>query len=129
MTTCGCDLVQVNRLAGLLSRHPDARRRMFSDAELADAVRDGVADDDPVALRRLAARFAAKEATVKALRDLRLGFTDVEVRTDADGAPSLWVRGRFAPELSVSLSHDGDLALAFVVADIPAATAPTTTTG
>lgn len=115
MTSCGCDLVRVPRLAELLARHPAARTRLFTAAELADAVRDGVAEDDPVALRRLAARFAAKEATVKALRDPRLAFADVEVRTDADGAPSLWLHGRAAPDLSVSLSHDGDLAMAFVV--------------
>lgn len=115
-TSCGCDLVRVPRLQGLLARHPDARARLFSEGELADAVRDGADPDGPVALRRLAARFAAKEATVKALRQPRLSFQDVEVRTNADGAPSLWLHGREAPELSVSLSHDGDLAMAFVVA-------------
>lgn len=125
MTSCGCDLVRVPRLEGLLSRHPGARARLFSEAELADAVRDGVPPDDPVALRRLAARFAAKEAAVKALRQPRLSFRDVEVRTEPDGAPTLWLHGREAPELSVSLTHDGDLAMAFVVAN---ATEPSPTT-
>ena len=119
-TSCGCDLVRVERLRGMLERHPDARERLFTPAELADAVRDGVPADDPVALRRLAARFAAKEATVKALRRPRLSWTDIEVRTAPDGAPSLWLHGREAHELSVSLTHDGDLAMAFVVATTPA---------
>ena len=124
MTACGCDLVAVPRIEGLLARHPGARDRLFSEAEQADAVRDGVAPDDPVALRRLAARFAAKEATVKALRQPRLAFRDIEVRTGADGAPTLWLHGRATPELAVSLSHDGELAMAFVVAtgDAPSPT-------
>lgn len=116
---CGCDLVAVPRLAGLLSRHPAARTRLFTARERADAVRDGVTADDPVAVRRLAARFAAKEATVKLLGRPALGWHDVEVRTATDGAPTLWLGGRPADGLAVSLSHDGDHAMAFVVATIP----------
>ncbi len=116
----GCDVVEVSRLAGLLARRPAARDVLFSPAEQADAVRDGVPADGPVALRRLAARFAAKEAVVKLLGRPALRWTDVEVRRSHTGAPVLHLCG--APSaVAVSLSHDGDVALAVV------ATAGTTT--
>lgn len=110
----GCDLVDIARLTRAIERHPGFRSRVFTPAELEDAHRGGVAPDSEVAYARLAARFAAKEATRKTLRDLRLPFHAVEVRCAPDGAPQLYLHGRPAP-LSCSLSHDGGLAMAVVV--------------
>jgi holo-[acyl-carrier protein] synthase len=109
----GCDVVDVARIAALLDRRPAARERLFTPAELADSTRDGVAADAPVAVRRLAARFAAKEALVKLLRRPQLAWTDVEVVAAADGAPTVRIHG--APtDIAVSLSHDGAVAMAVV---------------
>jgi holo-[acyl-carrier protein] synthase len=76
--------------------------------------------------RSLAARFAAKEALIKALGDSS-GFRwhDMEVVNDADGKPSFRLGGRVAQTarergvgtIHLSLSHDGDSACAFVVAE------------
>jgi holo-[acyl-carrier protein] synthase len=110
----GCDLVEIARLVGAIERRAGFRERVFTPRELEDAHRGGVAPDSEVAYARLAARFAAKEATRKALRDLRLPFHAIEVRCADDGAPQLYLHGRPAP-LSCSLSHDGGLALAVVV--------------
>lgn len=115
----GCDVVEVARIAGLLRRWPEARGRLFTAAEQADAVRDGVAADDPAAVRRLAARFAAKEALVKLLGRPELAWTDVEVRTGADGAPSLLLHGE-PSDIAVSLSHDRGVAMAVVARTTPA---------
>ena len=109
----GCDVVEVARVADLLARRPAARGRLFTAHELAASTRDGVTDDDPVAVRRLAARFAAKEALVKLLGRPALAWTDVEVHTAADGAPSVRIHGR-PTDIAVSLSHDGDTAMAVV---------------
>lgn len=109
----GCDVVEVARIAALLRRRPAARGRLFTPAELADSTRDGVAPDDPVAVRRLAARFAAKEALVKLLRRPQLAWTDVEVVAAPDGAPTVRIHG--APtDIAVSLSHDDGVAMAVV---------------
>jgi holo-[acyl-carrier protein] synthase len=110
----GCDVVGVARFAARLQRTPGLRSRLFTERELADAVRGGLVPDSARALERLAARFAAKEATRKALGDLRLRFHDTEVRTAPDGAPQLWVRGR-PSSLTISLSHDAGVAMAVVV--------------
>ena len=116
----GCDVVDVQRVGALLRRRPAARERLFTAHELAASTRDGVADDDPVALRRLAARFAAKEALVKLLGRPALAWTDVEVHTGADGAPTIRLHGE-PSDIAVSLSHDGDTAMAVVArrTDLP----------
>jgi holo-[acyl-carrier protein] synthase len=110
----GCDVVDVDRLSATIDRRPGFLARVFTDRELADARRGGVAEGSSTERARLAARFAAKEATRKALGDLRLPFHAVEVRTAADGAPELYLHDEPAP-LSCSLSHDGGIAMAVVL--------------
>jgi holo-[acyl-carrier protein] synthase len=109
----GCDVVDVARLSAALDRREGLLSRVFTDAEVAAARRGGVAPGSPTERARLAARFAAKEATRKALGDLRLPFHDVEVRTADSGAPVLYVRGE-PSRLVVSLSHDAGVAFAVV---------------
>jgi holo-[acyl-carrier protein] synthase len=93
--------------------------RIYSEEERADS------GTDPV---RLAACFAAKEATMKALRsgDEALGWRTIGVYRDGAGRPSLRLTGA-AQELaeridvqglSVSLTHQGDLAAAVVLAEV-----------
>jgi holo-[acyl-carrier protein] synthase len=116
----GVDVVEIERFRVALARTPSMRTRLFVPAEL-----DYVAPKaDPVP--SLAARFAAREATMKAL-GLGLGafgFHDVWIDRLASGAPCLMVEGR-AAELAiergvrqwhVSLAHDGPVAIAFVSA-------------
>lgn len=110
----GVDVVDVARLARVAARRSGFLDRVFTDREVADARRGGVAPGSEVEAARLAARFAAKEATRKALRDPRLGWRAVEVRTAGGGGPELWVRGEPAP-LTVSLAHDAGVAIALVV--------------
>jgi holo-[acyl-carrier protein] synthase len=111
----GIDLVDVARLEGLLARWPRMAARLFTEAERGYAAarhRPG---------EHLAARFAAKEATFKALGTgwPAIGWHDVEVVREG-GGPDLVLRGR-AAELAggarslVSLAHDGGLAVAQVL--------------
>ena len=57
----GCDVVEVARVAGLLTRWPQARERLFTAGELAASTRDGVPADDPAAMRR---RFSRAFRTI-----------------------------------------------------------------
>jgi holo-[acyl-carrier protein] synthase len=122
----GCDVVDVARLAGTIDRQPGFLSRVFTDRELADAGRGGVDLTSAVAQDRLAARFAAKEATRKALGDLRLPFHAVEVHTADDGAPQLILHGEPSP-LTCSLAHDGGVAMAVVAGLLPPGVAPSPT--
>jgi holo-[acyl-carrier protein] synthase len=110
----GCDVVDVARMRRLLDERPAARSRLFTSRELEDVQRGGVAPDSDVAVERLAARFAAKEATRKALGGKGPTLTDIEVRTDTDGSPSVWLEGQ-PSGLACSLSHDAGIAMAVVV--------------
>jgi holo-[acyl-carrier protein] synthase len=117
----GIDAVEIARFREVLARRPRFADRVFSGAERALAS----SRSDPVPT--LAARFAAKEATMKALSTGLGGvdFADIEVLARSDGAPWLSISGRaevLAGALGVtswhvSLSHTATLATAVVVAD------------
>ena len=121
MIGVGVDVVDIARFRRSLERTPSMRERLFTAGELASLA----ARTDPVP--GLAARFAAREATMKAL-GLGLGafgFHDVWVHRSSSGAPMLMVEGR-AHSLAVdagvtrwhlSLSHGDTVAIAQVVAE------------
>jgi holo-[acyl-carrier protein] synthase len=93
--------------------------RIWTDHELSSSA-------GPDRLRRLAARFAAKEATAKVLGspDSPLPWRSIEVVRDASGRPTLVLHSEAAAvaaaaglsHFDVSLSHERDLALAVVTA-------------
>lgn len=118
----GVDLVDIDRFGRALERTPALRTRLFSEAEI-------VGRELPS--QSLAARFAAKEAVLKALGGHIEGFGwhDISVAGDAGQPPRLVLSGgvaRRATERGVSsthlsLSHDGGMAIAFVLLEgVPA---------
>jgi holo-[acyl-carrier protein] synthase len=128
LLTVGIDLVEVAQVAHSVETFGDRYlQRIFTAGELAycNETRDPA--------RHLAARFAAKEATLKALRqgderDERGETVDwrcVEVRRRPDGSCDMMLYGavralaerRGVDALSVSLSHDGGYATAVVVGE------------
>jgi holo-[acyl-carrier protein] synthase len=116
----GIDVVPVARFAESLERTPALRDRLFTPAE--QTTPSGTART----AESLAARFAAKEAVAKALgAPAGLRWHHVEVTVGERGRPHLEVRDTVAAraaELGVtgwhlSLSHDGGIASAVVVAE------------
>jgi holo-[acyl-carrier protein] synthase len=119
----GIDLASIDDVQASISGQSDRYLgRVYTRRELADCRN---ADGTPNA-RRLAARFAAKESTMKALRvaDEALPWRSIGVRTDAFGRPSIELTGRAkalasirgVKALEVSLTHEGPFAAAVVVA-------------
>jgi holo-[acyl-carrier protein] synthase len=116
----GIDSVDISRFAAALARRPALSDRLFTDEERAYAARHA----NPVP--SLAARFAAKEATMKAL-GVGLGsfaWSDVSLSRTGLAAPRLIVRGRAASLASsqgvtvwhVSVTHTDTVASAVVAA-------------
>jgi holo-[acyl-carrier protein] synthase len=110
----GVDIVDVARFEESLARTPKLRDRLFTETERA------------YPLPSLAARFAAKEALAKAVGAPKtLRWHDAEISRGDDGRPQLTVRGTVAEvadklgvrQWHVSLSHDGDFAVAMVIAE------------
>ena len=120
MLGIGTDLVEIDRFREVLARTPGMKRRLFTEGEQAYA--DQALDPTP----RLAVRFAAKEAVLKAL-GLGLGgmrMSEIEVIRHADGRPELALHGNAAEIAAdhgasrwlITLTHTETIAQATVVA-------------
>lgn len=120
MLGIGIDAVDIDRFRGVLERRPGLAERLFTDDERAHLA------ERSDAVPSLAARFAVREATMKAL-GVGIGaidFHDVSVDVRDGGAPRLNVRGRAAElaeragvrEWHVSISHTDSVAMAVVAA-------------
>ncbi len=116
----GTDLVEIPRFRAVLDRRPRLADRVFDERERAALA----GRRDPVP--GLAARFAAKEAVMKAL-GVGLGafaLAEVEVSRREGGEPVVELHGRAAAlaerrgvrEWRLSLSHTGTTAMAVVLA-------------
>ena len=110
----GVDVVDLARFERAVSRTPRLRERLFAVSER------------HLPLRSLAARFAAKEALVKALGDVEdVNWVDMAIANDPSGNPSFVIEGSLAAllerrgiaSLHVSMSHDAGVAVATVVAE------------
>ncbi|MEU1972085.1 holo-ACP synthase [Microbacterium sp. NPDC019599] len=110
----GVDLVDIGRFERTIERTPRLLDRLFSAAERTRAPRS------------LAARYAAKEALIKALGGSDgLHWSEVEVASEASGRPHFVLSGSTAAvvadrgitALHLSMSHDGLYATAYVVAE------------
>lgn len=116
----GVDTVDIPRFEDVLKRSPAVVRKILRDSERI------LADGQQMSSESLAARFAAKEAATKALGcPGGTDFFDIEVVVGDKGKPLLRLHGKtakVAESLGVSrwhlsLSHDGDKAVAFVIAE------------
>ncbi len=116
----GVDLCPVERMERILERHGDLfLERVFTASERTYAA-EGVNRAE-----RLAARFSAKEAVIKALGGAPPGlrWQDIEVAKASSGAPAVVLKGAAEMRASVmgvtkrwlSLTHAGKMAVAMVV--------------
>ncbi len=130
----GLDVVQIPAFAALLNEPGTVfAERTFTVGERRAAVARAAAGSGRPEIH-LAARYAAKEACVKALSQALApaplpralaDLSEIEVVCDAEGRPSLVLSGRVralaeqagVDTIHVSLSHDGDVATAMVVVE------------
>jgi holo-[acyl-carrier protein] synthase len=117
----GIDIIEVRRVREVLARTPRFAERVFTAAERAYCDSRGA-----VAAQHYAARFAAKEAALKALQTGWRGgiaWQDVEIASRESGAPFLRLHGPVqelfaksgATAVHLSLSHTSEHAIAQVV--------------
>ena len=117
----GLDIAEIDRIEAAITRHgAPFLERLFTHAEVS------YCESHKNRYERYAARFAVKEAAMKALgtgwrRGVR--WRDIEVTREPSGKPGLRLEGvaqEFADRLgvksiSVSITHSGNLALAQVI--------------
>ena len=106
----GVDLIEVSRLRRLAERNPSFLKRFFTPGELAYSLKS------KNKYERLAARFAVKEAVIKALDARDLALKDIAVENTLSGRPVVTVKKFPAVSLLVSISHTARHAVAAVVA-------------
>jgi holo-[acyl-carrier protein] synthase len=115
-TVVGVDIIEIDRIRRAISRSQDSfLNRIYTPAELVYTRN----------VSSLAARFAAKEAVMKALGTgtRGVGWKDIEILTNADGEPLIRLYGRALQKstergltrFQVSLSHSRKYAIAFVI--------------
>jgi holo-[acyl-carrier protein] synthase len=121
IVSIGIDIIEVARIREVLLRTPRFRERVFTTAERAYCDSGGA-----VAAQHYAARFAAKEAALKALQTGWRGgisWQDVEIGSHVSGAPYLTLHGKVkelfissgATVAHLSLAHTSEHAIAQVV--------------
>lgn len=117
----GIDITEVYRIRRTIERTPRFVERVFTENERAYCEKKGMA-----AAQSYAARFAAKEACLKALKTGwrgKITWHDIEVSSDELGVPSLEIRGEAkniletmgVSRVHLSMSHTTDHAIAQVV--------------
>jgi holo-[acyl-carrier protein] synthase len=118
----GMDVVDIRRISESIDRFGSRFiQRLFSESEISYAL-----EGEGLVAQRLAARFAAKEAAIKAfnLSESGVNWRDIEVQKMPGGACRLALHGNAASQIgrlgvcdiALSLSHDGDYAAAVVTA-------------
>ncbi len=114
----GVDVVDLARFSGVVERTPEIVDRLFTKTEQSSA------DGNQLPLVSLAGRFAVKEAVAKALgAPVGMNWHDCEVSNS--GAPTISITGTVAQvaqsqgvtKWHVSISHDGPVAIAYVIAE------------
>jgi holo-[acyl-carrier protein] synthase len=117
----GLDIAEIDRIASVITRHgPAILERLYTPAEVA------YCESHKNKFERYAARFAAKEAAMKALgtgwrRGVR--WRDIEVSNAPGGKPTLRLEGVAKDiadglgvrNISLTITHSGNLALAEVI--------------
>lgn len=118
----GIDMVSVESVRESIQTHGDHYlKRIYTEREVEDCKTSAGVDPE-----RLAARFAAKEATLKVLRpdDVGIPWTAIEVRRHPAGWVDLELSGAAAElaaqagvaKLALSIAHEGGFATAVVIA-------------
>jgi len=121
IVSIGIDIIEVYRIRETISRTARFAERVFTNRE-----RDYCEAKGAAAAQSYAARFAAKEAFLKALKTGwrgKITWHDIEICSDENGVPSLEIKGEAknifenlgANKIHLSLSHTTEHAVAQVI--------------
>ncbi|HMO81227.1 MAG TPA: holo-ACP synthase [Pyrinomonadaceae bacterium] len=124
IVSTGIDIIEVYRIRESLARTERFGERVFTEAEREYCDAKGKA-----AAASYAARFAAKEAMLKALKtgwSGNLAWHDIEIMNDERGAPHIELTGEAArlhkdlgsPKIHLTLSHTSEHAVAQVILEM-----------
>jgi len=118
----GIDIVSIERIRTIAGSHGSR----FAEKILSPAEQGLVPEKNPFEF--IAGRFAAKEALMKAMGDILLGFTDIEILNDPSGRPyytvtekvksALKLEADTGLRLHLSISHERTYAVASAIIEV-----------
>ena len=105
------DIIEIERIEKAVQRWGDSfLKHVFTDAEIAYAKNRRYPN------QHFAARFAAKEAVLKAFGDnAHISWKDIEIKNDVNGKPGCIYQGSFDKKISISISHTENYAVASAI--------------
>jgi len=107
----GIDIISPEKMKNALERWGDSfLERIFNPEEL-ENIKKG-----RLYYQRLAARFAAKEAVIKALGGDHISFKDIIIKNLSNGSPICILKNNLEIEVKISLSHIDDYAVSVALA-------------
>ena len=104
----GVDIVNIEKLNNVINTKPNFLKKVFTENELK------LANKSKDSLEFYAGRFAAKEAIFKAFGPT-IEFCDIEILRDTSGKPIPKILNHPNVTIKLSLSHDGNYAIAFCI--------------
>lgn len=108
MYKIGIDIVKINRIEKILKRNEAFLYKNFSKIEIMQC------KGKKNFYESLAARYAAKEAYIKASNDFDTELINIEIINEKNNKPKLYINGQIIKG-EISLSHDGNYAIANVI--------------
>ncbi|MBU2473351.1 MAG: holo-ACP synthase [Candidatus Omnitrophica bacterium] len=108
----GIDMIKIEKLKSAINKWGDSfRAKVFNTEELENIV------EGKMYYQRLAARFAAKEAVIKAIsKEYPLALTDIIILNKENGAPYCKFKKDIGIDIFLSITHIEDYAVACAVA-------------
>ncbi|MFH1363299.1 MAG: holo-ACP synthase [Candidatus Omnitrophota bacterium] len=108
----GIDMIKIEKLKSAINKWGDSfRAKVFNAEELENIV------EGKMYYQRLAARFAAKEAVIKAIsKEYPLALTDIIILNKENGAPYCKFKKDIGVDIFLSITHIEDYAVACAVA-------------
>ena len=110
----GVDIVDVDRIRSSIEKYQDKFLSKVFNKEEQDYCNS---KSNPFI--HFSGKFAAKEAVMKAIfcsKKLNsIGFKDISIINDKNGAPKVFIHGNSEKSINISISHTNDQAIAFAI--------------
>ena len=110
----GVDIVDVDRIKSSIEKYQDKfLSKVFNKEEL------DYCNSKSNPFIHFSGKFAAKEAVMKAVFSSKklnsIGFKDISIINNNNGAPIVYIRGHSEKNINISISHTNDTAIAFAI--------------
>ena len=110
----GVDIIDVDRIKSSIEKYQDKfLTKVFSKEE------QDYCNSKPNPFIHFSGKFAAKEAVMKAVFNSKklssIGFKDISIINDKNGAPTVFIHGNSEKNINISISHTNEQAIAFAI--------------